>query len=66
MVNSCVIVFFVCFIVLNFVSIYALEKNNGKGLIYCFKVLALVNIAGGWGKYVALEYFDSFYVLIGG
>jgi hypothetical protein len=66
-VDYCVVVCFVCFIVLNFVAVYALESNNGKGLGYCFKIFSVVTVLGAWTKFVALYYFDNnFYVLLGG
>lgn len=66
LVNSCVIVFFVCFIALNFISVTALESRNGQGLIFYFKVLSLVTIVGAWIKFIALAYFNNFYFLICG
>jgi hypothetical protein len=61
-----VIVFFVCFIVLNFISVTALESDGGKGLVLYFKLLSVVTLGGAWVKYAALKYFDNFYLLICG
>jgi hypothetical protein len=54
-VNYCVMIFFISFLVFNFFAMYALEWRKGNGVTICFKASALIIILGAWGKYFALS-----------
>ena len=56
--------FFVSFIFLNFFSVVALEYDNGRGIVICFKVFATLTVLGGWIKYIGCMY--SFWLVLFG
>lgn len=60
-VNSCVMIFLVSFIVFNFPTVYILEK---LGLSKTFRFCALGTVAGAWGRYFALSVIGEFKYLL--
>jgi len=60
-VNSCVMVFLVTYVVLNFICVQALEK---LGLKTTFKICAIGTMLGAWGRYLLLEYTSNFMLLL--
>lgn len=65
-VNMCVTCYFIAFIVANFPAIYLLDqgKEQGQGVYRCLKIASFVQVLAAWGRYLALEMTDNFYVLL--
>ena len=59
-VNSAVLVFLISFIVMNFVTVSALEYSVSK----TFKVCAAMITLGSWLRWVAIASTDNFYLLM--
>ena len=59
-VNSCVLLFLISFIINNFLTIYALEYSVSKTL----KASAILAIIGGWVRWIAVASTDNFYMLM--
>lgn len=61
-VNACVLIFLIAFIVMNFVTVQALEYSVSK----TFKFCAFMIILGSWVRYAAIMMTDNFYLLLVG
>ena len=59
-VNLCVLLFLISFVLMNFITVKALEYSINS----TFKICSLLAIAGAWTRYVILEYTDSFKLLL--
>ena len=59
-VNSCVLIFLISFIINNFITVYALEYSVSKTL----KVSAVLAIVGAWVRWVAVVSTSNFYYLM--
>lgn len=59
-VTLCVMVFFISFMVFNFVAMYALEWKQGKGVAHCFRVSSVMITIGAWGKFWSLKKLENF------
>ena len=58
-VNSLVLLFLISFVVMNFVTIVALEWSLTK----TFKSVAVLTILGAWIRYFTLSASDNFYTI---
>ena len=59
-VNSCVLVFLISFILMNFFTVFALEYS----INVTFKVCAIMTIIGVWLRWALIKYTANFYYLI--
>lgn len=59
-VNSCVMVFLIGFVFVNFPSTWAIEKN----IKMTFVSSALAATIGAWGRYLIIKHSENFYALI--
>ena len=55
-----VMVFFISFMVFNFIAMYALEWKQGKGVAICFRLSAFFIMIGAWGKFYSLKELENF------
>mmetsp|Transcript_11360 Transcript_11360/g.19148 ORF Transcript_11360/g.19148 Transcript_11360/m.19148 type:complete len:448 (-) Transcript_11360:58-1401(-) len=62
-VSSCVIVFLLAFIFLNFAAVSALER---LGIALTFRMCGLTTIVGVWARYFLIEASGDFFLLLAG
>jgi high-affinity K+ transport system ATPase subunit B len=59
-VNGCVLVFLMAFVIMNFFTVYALEYS----INVTFKVCAILTTIGAWCRYAGIKYTENFYYLM--
>lgn len=65
MVNTVPVSFFVCYVIINFPSVIALDadkpnERSGRAMMLCFKICAVLVIIGIWMRFILAYTLESF------